>query len=434
MEFYPGYLEDHFNIHKLSGTGGASPPEYMTSAAATQYAPAPLRMAMYERAPQQQQHHHHHHHQQQQQPQLQPALGMWSSEPYKVDSGGQATSGSSIMEPDAKFDHAGLDDDPHMDELETAGDADQGASKPKEKVMRRLAQNREAARKSRLRKKAYIQQLESSRIKLAQLEQELQRTRQQQGMYGGSNPGASLQRHHGGGSAGHFGFAAAGQMMMDPGVAEFEIEYGHWVDEQKRHTEELRSALQPGQATSELELEVMVQTGLANYDRLFRIKGAAAQADVFCVMSGLWRSPAERFFLWIGGFRPSEVLKILSPQLEPMTDPQSVAVYALQLTSAQAEDALSQGMQKLQQTLAESLTDPFAAPDAYMAGAVEKLKGLVGFVQQADHLRLETLQNMHRILTTRQAAKGLLVLGDYFQRLRALSTLWAARPRESAIS
>uniref|UniRef100_A0A453DAA0 Uncharacterized protein n=2 Tax=Aegilops tauschii subsp. strangulata TaxID=200361 RepID=A0A453DAA0_AEGTS len=126
MELYPGYLEDHFNIHKLSGTGGASPPEYMTSAAAAQYAPAPLRMAMYERAPPQQ-------HQQQQQPQLQPALGMWSSEPYKVDSGGQATSGSSIMEPDAKFDHAGLDEDPQMDELETAGDADQGASKPKEK-------------------------------------------------------------------------------------------------------------------------------------------------------------------------------------------------------------------------------------------------------------------------------------------------------------
>uniref|UniRef100_A0A453DA90 Transcription factor TGA4 n=1 Tax=Aegilops tauschii subsp. strangulata TaxID=200361 RepID=A0A453DA90_AEGTS len=341
----------------------------MTSAAAAQYAPAPLRMAMYERAPPQQ-------HQQQQQPQLQPALGMWSSEPYKVDSGGQATSGSSIMEPDAKFDHAGVDEDPQMDELETAGDADQGASKPKEKVMRRLAQNREAARKSRLRKKVYIQQLESSRIKLAQLEQELQRTRQQQGVYGGSNPGTSLQRHHGGGSAGHFGFAAAGQ-MMDPGVAAFEIDYGRWVDEQKRHTEELRNALQPGQATSELELEVMVQTGLANYDNLFQIKGAAAQADVFCVMSGLWRSPAERFFLWIGGFRPSEVWQILSPQLEPMTDPQSVAVYALQLTSAQAEDALSQGMQKLQQTLAESLTDPFAAPDAYMVGAVEKLKGIV---------------------------------------------------------
>ncbi|KAF2284102.1 hypothetical protein GH714_019023 [Hevea brasiliensis] len=56
---------------------------------------------------------------------------------------------------------------------------DQEASKPIDKVKRRLAQNREAARKSRLRKKAYVQQLESSRLKLFQLEQELERARHQ---------------------------------------------------------------------------------------------------------------------------------------------------------------------------------------------------------------------------------------------------------------
>ncbi|KAL6959123.1 hypothetical protein U1Q18_045515 [Sarracenia purpurea var. burkii] len=48
-----------------------------------------------------------------------------------------------------------------------------------QKTLRRLAQNREAARKSRLRKKAYVQQLEHSRVKLTRLEQELQRARQQ---------------------------------------------------------------------------------------------------------------------------------------------------------------------------------------------------------------------------------------------------------------
>ena len=58
----------------------------------------------------------------------------------------------------------------------------------------------------------------------------------------------------------------------------------------------------------------------------------------------------------------------------------------------------------------------------------------VGCAVQADHLRLTTLQQMHKILTTRQAARGLLALGDYFQRLRTLSSLWAARPREAAIS
>jgi len=52
-------------------------------------------------------------------------------------------------------------------------------STPDAKTLRRLAQNREAARKSRLRKKAYIQNLETSRIRLSQLEQELHRSRTQ---------------------------------------------------------------------------------------------------------------------------------------------------------------------------------------------------------------------------------------------------------------
>nr|ACN33853.1 unknown [Zea mays] len=290
--------------------------------------------------------------------------------------------------------------------------------------MRRLAQNREAARKSRLRKKAYIQQLETSRMKLAQLELELQRARRQQGAYANGSMGDPALGYTG---------------SIDPGVAAFEIEYRHWVDEQKRHTAELMSALQ-GQQTSELELRLLVETGLSNYEHLFRIKALAANADVFHVMSGVWKTPAERFFLWIGGFRPSEVLKILSPQLEPLAEAQRMLVGGLQHTSTQAEDALSQGMEKLQQNLAEILTaeaDPFGAPDAYMlqmATAVEKLKELVNFVTQADHLRLMTLQQMHKILTTRQAARGLLALGDYFQRLRTLSSLWAARPREAAIS
>lgn len=51
---------------------------------------------------------------------------------------------------------------------------------------------------------------------------------------------------------------------------------------------------------------------------------------------------------------------------------------------------------------------------------------------QADHLRQETLQQMAHILTTRQAARGLLALGEYIQRLRALSSDWANRPHELA--
>jgi transcription factor TGA len=37
---------------------------------------------------------------------------------------------------------------------------------------------------------------------------------------------------------------------------------------------------------------------------------------------------------------------------------------------------------------------------------------------------------MQRVLTTRQSARALLVISDYLSRLRALSSLWIARPRE----
>lgn len=83
------------------------------------------------------------------------------------------------------------------------------------------------------------------------------------------------------------------------------------MDEQNRNTGELRNALLQGQTTDQdLELKLLVEAGLDNYNRLFEMKEEAANSDVFYIMSGMWKTPTERFFLWIGGFRPSEVLKV----------------------------------------------------------------------------------------------------------------------------
>ncbi|XP_024023653.1 transcription factor TGA1 isoform X1 [Morus notabilis] len=301
-------------------------------------------------------------------------------------------------------------------------------TKPADKVQRRLAQNREAARKSRLRKKAYVQQLETSRLKLIQLEQELERARKQ-GLYVGG----------GGLDANPLGVSGT----ANSGIAAFEMEYGHWVEEQNRLICELRTALHAH--ISDVELRMLVDSGMSHYFDLFRMKATAAKADVFYVMSGMWKTSAERFFLWIGGFRPSELLKVLydtniiidvlGPHLEPLTDQQLLDVYNLRQSCQQAEDALSQGMEKLQQTLAETVAAGQLGEGSYipqMGTAMEKLEALVSFLNQADHLRQETLQQMSRILTTRQAARGLLAMGEYFQRLWALSSLWATRPREPA--
>ncbi|KAH8969578.1 hypothetical protein BDL97_02G041100 [Sphagnum fallax] len=326
------------------------------------------------------------------------------------------TDTSTDLEADAKVDNW-LDDGHHhggATGVSTMSDHEATTKNGDSKTLRRLAQNREAARKSRLRKKAYVQQLESSRIKLNQIEQELQRARQQNLHSGGAN-----------------GVSTA----LNPGAVAFDMEYGRWVEEQHRQMCELRAALQAHVADNELRL--LVDGGMAHYDDVFRLKAVAAKADVFHLVSGMWKTPAERCFMWMGGFRPSELLKILIPQIEPLTEQQLLGICNLQQSSQQAEDALSQGMEALQQSLADTVMGGLlvSSPNVanymgQMAMAMGKLGTLESFVRQADNLRQQTLQQMHRILTTRQAARGLLAMGDYFARLRALSSLWSARPRD----
>lgn len=286
-----------------------------------------------------------------------------------------------------------------------------------QKTLRRLAQNREAARKSRLRKKAYVQQLENSRLKLTQLEQEFQRARQQ-GIFISSS---AEQSHSMGGN----------------GALAFDIEYARWLEEHNRQITELRAAVNAH--AGDTDLRVIVDGITAHYDEIFRLKGIASKADVFHMLSGMWKTPAERCFLWLGGFRSSELLKLLINQLEPLTEQQLVGICNLQHSSQQAEDALSQGMEALQQSLAETLAGSLGPSGSsgnvanymgQMAMAMGKLGTLENFLRQADNLRQQTLQQMHRILTTRQSARALLAISDYFSRLRALSSLWLARPRE----
>jgi len=159
----------------------------------------------------------------------------------------------------------------------------------------------------------------------------------------------------------------------------------------------------------------------------------------------------------------------------------------LQQSSQQAEDALSQGMEALQQSLADTLAGSLGPSGSsgnvanymgQMAMAMGKLGTLENFLRQAsisvilyiiladndltfdqhmyladglyafilccciglkskfvsflqaDNLRQQTLHQMQRILTIRQASRALLAIHDYFSRLRALSSLWLARPRE----
>lgn len=96
--------------------------------------------------------------------------------------------------------------------------------------------------------------------------------------------------------------------MKFSGALAFDVEYARWLEEHNKKINELRAAV--NSHASDNDLRGIVDSIMAHYDEVFRMKGVAAKADVFHILSGMWKTPAERCFLWLGGFRPSELLKV----------------------------------------------------------------------------------------------------------------------------
>ncbi|URE07112.1 IKI3 family [Musa troglodytarum] len=309
------------------------------------------------------------------------------------------------------------------------------------KALRRLAQNREAARKSRLRKKAYVQQLESSKTRLQQIEHDLQRARSQglflaaAGSTGVISPGNKLPSS----PISIYSLLARDLILLATGAALFDMEYARWLAERCKLMSVLRNALQA--QPSEGNLGFLVDHCIRHYDELFQLKATVAKADVFHLLNGTWKTPAERCFLWMGGFRPSGLLDILIPKLDPL-EQQGVWICNLKHSSQQAEEALSGGLGLLHHSLAQtiagrSLCDGIGDGDYMnlMAAALEKLVDFEEFVSQADNLRQQTLHHLRQHLTIRQAARCFLAIGEYYTRLRALSSILTSRsPQESLIA
>lgn len=97
-------------------------------------------------------------------------------------------------------------------------------------------------------------------------------------------------------------------MNFSTGAMTFDIEYARWLEDHNKQISELRAAVNAH--AGDTDLRSIVEGIMAHYDEIFRLKGIAAKADVFHILYGMWKTPAERCFLWLGGFRSSELLKV----------------------------------------------------------------------------------------------------------------------------
>lgn len=86
------------------------------------------------------------------------------------------------------------------------------------------------------------------------------------------------------------------------------MEYSRWLEEHHRIMCELRNAVQ--EHLPENELRLFVDNCLSHLNEVMNLKGMIAKSDVFHLVSGMWKTPAERCFMWMGGFRPSDIIKV----------------------------------------------------------------------------------------------------------------------------
>ncbi|KAE8674891.1 BZIP transcription factor family protein isoform 3 [Hibiscus syriacus] len=226
-------------------------------------------------------------------------------------------------------------------------------------------------------KQAYVQQLESSRIKLTQLEQDLQKARSQ---------GFFL-----GGCAGAGGNISSGAAIFD------------------RNTRDV---------TSHITMS-------------FPVEGHRCKGRCFPPYNRHVDDSGGTLLPLDGRFQALRTHQMLISQLDPLTEQQVMGIYNLQHSLQQAEEALTQGLEQLQQSLIDTIAGgPIIDGMQQMAVALGKLANLEGFVRQGDNLRQQTLHRLSRILMVRQAARCFLMIGEYYGRLRALNSLCASRPRE----
>ncbi|XP_071726259.1 transcription factor TGA2.3-like [Rutidosis leptorrhynchoides] len=174
----------------------------------------------------------------------------------------------------------------------------------------------------------------------------------------------------------------------------------------------------------------------SHYNKLFQMKREAAQIDIFNIIHGCWMPHTARCIMWMGGFRPSDVIELIMNHVE-MLNGQKSKFDNLKEQFLNEEGEISKEFEDLQRNIATSLTgqdfvnkgDECAMTNfaSHMSSLTGKFTIFLDLMEKGDRLREKTLKEIRSILKEKQQAASMLTLSDYFNRLVALTNLWETR-------
>ncbi|XP_026412772.1 protein DOG1-like 4 [Papaver somniferum] len=169
-----------------------------------------------------------------------------------------------------------------------------------------------------------------------------------------------------------------------------------WLERQQRYLDELMHANANSKEIPEEELKSLISRVLGHYQQYYEAKSTASRRDVFVLFSPPWFSTYERTFLWIAGFKPGLLLRILNKAVKNLSEDQWSRVKRIDTETKVAERELNQEMASIQ----ERVVSP----------------GLVDLARRGGRLiDGETLDRDSEFQSMKEAMEAVVVAADYLR-------------------
>ncbi|MCL7045416.1 hypothetical protein MKW94_011581 [Papaver nudicaule] len=196
------------------------------------------------------------------------------------------------------------------------------------------------------------------------------------------------------------------------GEIPFEEFLDGWLVRQQNYLDELIHTNANSTEIPEDQLKALISRVLGHYQQYYEAKSIASRRDVFVLFSPPWFSTYERTFLWIAGFKPGLLLRILNKAVKDLSEDQSSRVRRIDTETKVAERELNQEMAAIQErVVSPELVDLARRGGRLIDGETldrdsefQCLKeAMEAVVVAADYLRVTVTRNIVEVLNPMQA-------------------------------
>ncbi|XP_043697222.1 protein ZW2-like [Telopea speciosissima] len=212
-------------------------------------------------------------------------------------------------------------------------------------------------------------------------------------------------------------------------VSRFESFYEGWLVRQEHYLDELLSAQNSNCDSSarEEEMRELISRVLSHYQHYFEEKARVASADVFFLFSPTWFSPFERSFLWMAGFKPGMLIRLVEKSVKDLSEEQKQCLDRLRAETRVEEKQLSDELARVQESVAappllELIRRGRRLVDGEWRQAERVLETLSSsmetLVEKADFLRIATARKAADLLNPIQTVRLLAAATQLQLRVR----------------